>query len=158
MNRILIVDSQVLFRNTLRGFLSQVPDFHVVGVAGSMRDAIWSVGSLRPDLVLTELTMPDARDVEAVAGIKRHYPEVKVLVLSYQCETDFKRRCCDAGAAGYVVKDAIHDELLDVMRAALDGKSQLGAAAPDRMVEDYLRGSSAHDDRHSQITQRLAMQ
>lgn len=157
MNRILIVDSQVLFRNTLRGFLSQVPDFHVVGVAGSMRDAIWSVGSLRPDLVLTELTMPDARDVEAVAGIKRHYPEVRVLVLSYQCENDFKRRCCDAGAAGYVVKDAIHDELLHVMRAALDGKSQLGAAAPDRMVEDYAAATTTRDERRGRLPQGLSL-
>ena len=158
MSRILIVDSQVLFRNALRGYLSQEPDFHVVGVAGSMRDAIWSVGSLRPDLVLTELTMPDARGVEAVAGIKRHYPEVKVLVLSYQCENEFKIRCRDAGAAGYVVKDAIHYELCGVIRAALTGTSYAGADAAETTVKDYLRGSGARDDRGPRFPQSATLQ
>ncbi len=143
MNRILIVDSHALFRNTLRAYLSQEPDFQIVGVAGSMRDAIWCVGSLHPDLVLTELTMPDARGVEAVTGIKRHYPQVKILVLSFHGESEFKHHCRDAGADGYVVKDAIHDELRDVMRAALSGKTFPGMDAADGKVPHYLLAPAA---------------
>ena len=158
MSRILIVDSQVLFRNALRNYLAQEPQFHIVGVTGSLRDAIWSVGSLRPDLVLTELTMPDARGVEAVAGIKRHYPEVKILVLSYQRENEFKRRCRDAGAAGYIVKDAIHAELFDVIRAALSGKSDLAMDVPKMMPADYARAAGARDDRPGRFTQTVALQ
>lgn len=138
MNRILIVDSHPLFRKTLREFPSQEPDFQVVGVAGSMRDAVWSVGSLNPDLVLTELTMPDARGVEAVAGIKLHYPEVKVLVLSFRREREFVERCREAGAAGYVVKDAIHDGLCDLIRTIAGGKIHDGTEAADAMVPDIL--------------------
>jgi len=143
MTRILIVDSYPLFRSTLRTFLSQEPDFQIVGTAGSMRDAIWSVGSLDPDLVLTDLRMPDARGVEAVAGIKRHYPEVIVLVVSFQKEIEFKQQCRDAGAAGYVVKDAIHNELCGGIRAALRGAAFHGADADDVMVSQYLRNSAA---------------
>jgi len=143
MTRILIVDSYPLFRSTLRTFLSQEPDFQIVGMAGSMRDAIWSVGSLDPDLVLTDLRMPDARGVEAVAGIKRHYPGVKILVVSFQQEIEFKQQCRDAGAAGYVVKDAIHDELCDGIRAVLRGTAYLGADAAGGMIPHYLPGSAA---------------
>src|SRR5512140_3038071 len=143
VNRILIVDSYPLFRSTLRAFLSQEPDFQIVGMAGSMRDAIWSVGALNPDLVLTDLSMPDARGVEAVAGIKRHYPEVKILVVSFHRESEFMQQCRDAGAAGYVVKDAIHNELCDGMRAVLGGSDYLGADAADAMVPHFLPGSAA---------------
>ena len=143
VNRILIVDSYPLFRSTLRAFLSQEPDFQIVGMAGSMRDAIWSVGALDPDLVLTDLRMPDARGVEAVAGIKRHYPQVKVLVVSFYQENEFRQQCHDAGAAGYVVKDAIHDELCDGMRAVLRGSTYPEAEAADAMVPQYLPGSAA---------------
>lgn len=143
MIRILIVDSYPQFRSTLRTFLSREPDFQIVGVASNMRDAIWSVGSLKPDLVLTDLAMPDARGVEAVTGIKRHYPEVKVLVLGFRCESDFKLKCWGAGAAGYVVKDAIHDELRDGIRTVLGGRTYLGANAAGTMVPDYRAGSAA---------------
>ena len=149
MNRILIVDSYPLFRSTLRTFLSQEPDFQIVGTAGSMRDAIWSVGSLDPDLVLTDLRMPDARGVEAVAGIKRHYPDVKVLVVSFQREIEFKQQCRDAGAAGYVVKDAIHDELCDAIRAVLCGPVYPGADAPGRMAAQQVLASAASGKGHS---------
>ena len=142
MHRILIVDSYPLFRSTLRTFLSQEPDFQIVGMAGSMRDAIWSVGALDPDLVLTDLRMPDARGVEAVAGIKRHYPDVKILVVSFYQEYEFKQQCRDAGAAGYIVKDAIHEELCDGMRAVLRGGSYPGAETADAMAPHYLPGGN----------------
>ncbi len=143
VNRILIVDSYPLFRSTLRAFLSQEPDFQIVGMAGSMRDAIWSVGALNPDLVLTDLRMPDARGVEAVAGIKRHYPQVKILVVSFYQENEFKQQCRDAGAAGYVLKDAIHDDLRDGMRAVLRGRTYPDAETADTMLPQYLQASAA---------------
>jgi DNA-binding NarL/FixJ family response regulator len=157
MNRILIVDSYPLFRSTLRTFLAQEPDFEIVGVAGNMRDAIWSVGSLDPDLVVTDLAMPDARGIEAVTGIKRHYPEVKVLVLSFHCENEFKQQCHDAGAAGYVVKDAIHDELREGIRAVLNGSTYLGADAADAMVPDYLPGFAATGIGRSPLPHSLSL-
>lgn len=157
INRILIVDSYPEFRSTLRTFLSREPDLHIVGVAGNMRDAIWSVGSLKPHLVLTDLAMPDARGVEAVTGIKRHYPDVKVLVLGFRCESEFKQMCCGAGAAGYVVKDAIQDELRDGIRAVLGGRTYLGANAADAMVPDFLAGSAAASEGRARLPHGLSL-
>lgn len=143
MNRILIVDDHALFRGALREFLSEEPDFQIVGEAGNIREAIRCVGTLSPHLVLTDLNMPDTHGVEAVTEIKRHYPDVKILVISLHRENEFKHRCRKAGAAGYVVKDAIHDELRDGIRTVLGGKTYLGVDTPDPMLSDYVIGSAA---------------
>lgn len=149
MNRILIVDDHPLFRDALREFLSQEPDFQIVGEAGNVREAIRSVGALSPHLVLTDLNMPDTQGVEAVTEIKRCYPNVKILVVSLHREYEFKYRCRNAGAAGYVAKDAIHDELRDGIRSVLSGKTYLGADAADGMVENCVVGSAATNEERS---------
>ena len=143
MNRILIVDDHALFCDALREYLSQEPDFHIVGEAGNLRDALRSVGTLSPHLVLTDLTMPDTHGIEAVTEIKRHDPHVKIVVVSLHGEIEFKHRCRKAGAAGYIVKDAIHAELLEGIRTVLRGKTYLGADALDVMVPEYMVGFAA---------------
>ena len=155
MNRILIVDDSTLFRDALREFLSQEPDLQIVGEAGNMREAIMSIGTLSPHVVLTDLTMPDTHGIEAVTEIKRHYPDVKILVISLHREMEFKHRCRKAGAAGYVVKDAIHDELREGIRNVLSGKTYLGADAPEEMVSDYLVGSAATAEGRSSFLHKL---
>jgi len=119
MNRILIVDDHVPFRGAVRDLLSQEPDFQIVGEAGNLYDALRSVGILLPHLVLTDLSMPDARGVEAVTEIKRLYPEVKILVVSWHRDHEYQQLCRAAGANGYIVKDAVHEELRDGIRAVL---------------------------------------
>lgn len=103
---------------------------HVVGEAGSLAEAINAVGILSPHLVLTDLTMPDTRGIEALTGLRQHYPDVKVLVLSFQNGDEYRVRCRTAGAAGYVAKDAMYEELRGVIRKALAGGNYLRAAAP----------------------------
>lgn len=155
MNRILIVDDNTLFRDALREFLLQEPDLQIVGEAGNMREAIWSIGTLSPHVVLTDLTMPDTHGIEAVTEIKRHYPDVKILVISLHREMEFKHRCRKAGAAGYIVKDAIHEELRDGIRIVLSGRSYLGADAPEETASDYLLGSAATGEGRSRILHKL---
>jgi len=149
MNRILIVDDHALFRDALREFLSQELDFQIVGEAGNMREAIWSIGTLSPHLVLTDLTMPDTHGIEAVTELKRHYPDLKILVISFHRENEFKHRCRKAGAAGYIVKDAIHAELRDGIRTVLRGKTYLGTDASGEMVSNCVIGSAAMNEDRS---------
>ena len=124
--RILIVDDHALFRGAVREFLSQEPDFQIVGEAGNMRDAIRAVGAMSPHLVLTDLSMPDTHGIEAVTEIKRHYPDMKILVISLHRDKEIKHLCRKAGAAGYIMKDAIYEELRDGIRIVLGGMTYLG--------------------------------
>jgi CheY-like chemotaxis protein len=149
MYSILIVDDHALFRDALREFLSQKPEFQIVGEAGSVRDAVRCVRALSPHLVLTDLAMPDAHGVEAVTGLKRHFPDLKILVISLHRENEFKQWCRRAGASGYIVKDAIHDELCDAIRAVLSGKTYMGADAPyEIVVPDYGVGTAVTREDH----------
>jgi DNA-binding NarL/FixJ family response regulator len=141
--RILIVDDHALFRSAVAEFLAQEPDFQIVGEARSMGEAIRSVGALSPHLVLTDLNMPDAHGIETVTEIRRHYPDVKIVVVSLHREIEFKHRCRRAGAAGYVVKDAIYDELRDGIRTVMSGGIYLGTDVPDAMVSDCVLTSAA---------------
>lgn len=142
-NRILIVDDHAAYRVALRAYLSQEPDFQVVGEAGNLCEALRSIGILSPHLVLTDLTMPDAHGIEAVAAIRQRYPELKILVVSSHREHEYKHRCRNAGAAGYIVKDAIHDELRDGIRAVLGGKTYMGADTSGRALSSFLLDPAA---------------
>jgi DNA-binding NarL/FixJ family response regulator len=95
--------------------------------------------------------MPDTHGIEAVTELKRHFPDLKILVVSFHRENEFKHRCRKAGAAGYIVKDAIHAELRDGIRTVLRGKTYLGADAPDEMVSDCVVGSAAANEDRSCI-------
>ena len=138
MNRIMIVDDHAAYRDALRAFLSQEPDFEIVGEAGNLREAITSIDACSPHLVLTDLTMPDTHGVEAVSEIKRSHPEVKILVVSFHRENEYRRVCQSAGASGYIVKDAIYNELRDGIRTVLGGKTYMGAEAGDNARPDFL--------------------
>lgn len=144
LNRILIVDDHAPFRGAVRDFLSQEPDFQIVGEAGNLRDAILAIGVMSPHLVLTDLTMPDTHGVEAVTEIKRNYPDMKILVVSAHRDKEIKRLCRKAGAAGYITKDVIFEELRDAMRVVLGGMSYLGKAASGEAV--CASGSAANGE------------
>ena len=144
-NRILIVDDHALFRGAVRDFLSQEPDFHIVGEAGNLRDAILAVGVTSPHLVLTDLSMPDTRGIEAVTEIKRRYPEVKILVISLHRDTEMAHLCRKAGAAGYINKQVIFEELRDGIRIVMGGMRYLGRAALD---EAACKSGSAADSEY----------
>ena len=118
--------------------MSQEPDIQIVGEAGNLGEALKFIGILSPQLVLTDLTMPDACGTEAVAAIRHHYPELKILVVSSHREREYKNRCRKAGAAGYIVKDAIHDELRDGIRAVLGGRTYMGADAGGETPSNIL--------------------
>lgn len=140
MKRILIVDDHAPFRDALREFLSQEPDFQIVGEAGNLREAMLCAAALSPHMVLTDLSMPGAHGVDAVAEIRRLYPKVKILVVSFHREDEYKRMCRQAGADGYVVKDAIAQELCDGIRAILGARTGPGAI---EAVSEYTPGSNA---------------
>ena len=141
-NRILIVDDHAPFRSAVREFLSQEPDLEVVGEAGSLGEAISCVGTLSPHLVLTDLAMPDAHGTDAVIGLRCHFPEVKILVVSFEQGGEYRYQCRKAGAAGYVSKDAIYDELRDGIRTVLEGRMYFSAVPPDEMLSDHARGAA----------------
>ena len=103
--------------------LSQDPDIEIVGEADNGRDAIRAIGSLAPHLVLMDLSMPGMNGIEAIQDIKRRNPKTRVLVLTIHKTDEYIHESLRAGADGYILKDATHDELRVAIRSVLNGKT-----------------------------------
>src|SRR3989338_10322962 len=114
--RVLIVEDHTLLRAGIKALLSQDKDIEIVGEANNGRDAVQLAGTLAPDLVLTDLSMAGMNGIESIVDIKRRYPGVRVLVLTIHKEDEYIFASLRAGADGYILKDASHDELRIAIR------------------------------------------
>ncbi|HEX5338614.1 MAG TPA: response regulator transcription factor [Gallionella sp.] len=136
--RILIVEDHTLLRAGLKALLSQESDLDIVGEADNGRDAVRLIGSLAPDLVLTDLSMPGMNGIEAIIDIRRRFPEVRILVLTIHKADEYIHESLRAGANGYLLKDATHDELRIAIRSVLSGKTYLSPDISARVINGYL--------------------
>ncbi len=132
--RVLVVDDHPIVRSGLTGMLSVTDDIEVVGEAGDGEEALALVEATRPDVVLMDLRMPRRDGVSATGAIVSGYPATKVLVLTtYDTDTDILH-AVEAGAAGYLLKDTPHAELLDGIRAASRGETVLAPPVAARLM------------------------
>jgi DNA-binding NarL/FixJ family response regulator len=136
--RIMLVEDHTLLRAGLRALLSQEPDIEIAGEAGDGRDAVRLIASLAPNLVLMDLSMPGTNGIEAIFEIKKRFPQVKVLVLTLHRSDEYIQESLRAGADGYILKDASHDELRVAVRSVLSGKTYLSPDISSRVVHGYL--------------------
>jgi len=141
--RIFIVEDHTLLRAGLRALLSQDPDLEIVGEADNGRDAIRAIGLLAPHLVLMDLSMPGMNGIEALMDIKRRNPEIRVLVLTIHRTDEYIHQSLRAGADGYILKDATHDELRVAIRSVLNGKSYLSPDISGKVIHGYLGTGNA---------------
>ena len=117
--RLLIADDHALVRSGLRSMLQREPGIEIVGEARNGREAVELCRSLRPDLVLMDVRMPEMDGLEATRAIKREHPETGVLMVTMHENRDYMLEATKAGAAGYVLKDASRNELLSAVRRVL---------------------------------------
>ena len=134
MTTVLLADDHPVVREGLRGMIDAEPDLTVVGEAGSGAEAIALAQSLCPDVILMDLRMPDVDGVTATERIVAALPRTRIVVVAtYESDTDILR-AVEAGAAGYLLKDATRAELADAVRDAARGKTVLAPTVADRLV------------------------
>ena len=132
--RLLIADDHAIFRSGVRAVLEGEDGIDVVGEAATGAAAVALAERLRPDVVLMDLRMPEKDGVTATADIRSGQPDVHVLVLTtYDTDADIVR-AVEAGATGYLLKDAVRDELVSAVRAASRGESVLSPAVAARLM------------------------
>ncbi|MEU1260161.1 response regulator [Streptomyces chartreusis] len=131
---LLIVDDHPVVRDGLRGMFESAPGFVVLGEAASGEEALERAAALDPDVVLMDLRMPGGGGVAAIAHLTRTGARAKVLVLTtYDTDSD-TLPAIEAGATGYLLKDAPRDELFTAVRAAAEGRTVLSPAVASRLV------------------------
>lgn len=131
---LLIVDDHPVVRDGLRGMFESAPGFRVLGEAANGVEAVERAAALDPDVVLMDLRMPGGGGVDAIAELTRRGARAKVLVLTtYDTDTD-TLPAIEAGATGYLLKDAPREELFTAVRAAAEGRTVLSPAVASRLV------------------------
>jgi DNA-binding NarL/FixJ family response regulator len=132
--KVLLVDDHPVVREGLRGMLAAEPDLQVVGEAGGAAEAVAAVGRHEPDVVLMDLRMPGGDGVEATARVLARRPATRVVVLTtYETDADILR-AVEAGAAGYLLKDATRQDLAQAIRAAARGETVLAPSVAAKLV------------------------
>jgi len=115
-----------------------VPGFQVVGEVDNGKDAIHQAGQLKPDVLISDLSMPKTNGTEAIQGIKSRYPEIKILVLTVHRTEEYVHAALKAGADGYVLKDDTSDELISAIQNIANGKTYLSPSICNEVVMGYL--------------------
>jgi DNA-binding NarL/FixJ family response regulator len=119
--RLLIADDQRLFRQSLRIVLEHETDLKVIGEAGDGQEAYEQVKALRPEMVLMDVEMPKLDGIEATRLLVKERPDIKILMLSAYADDERVLHGIQAGAVGYIVKDATPEEFVKIIRATHEG-------------------------------------
>jgi DNA-binding NarL/FixJ family response regulator len=132
--RLAIVDDHELTRESLQNMLSDEPDVEIVGEAADGRQALSLCSRFRPDLVLMDVRMPVMDGLVATREVKLRYPEISVMMLTMHENPDYLLGALKAGAAGYVLKDATREEIIEAVRRVRNGESPLDPELAARLL------------------------
>ena len=132
--RLLIADDHPVVRDGLTGMFAADPDFFVAGEAADGSQALRVAEAVRPDVILMDLRMPGMDGVTAIAELARRGNPARVLVLTTYDTDSYVLSAIEAGATGYLLKDAPRDELLRAVRAAAAGQSVLAPSVATRLM------------------------
>ena len=147
--RVLIADDHGLVRDGYHRMLDREPDLEVVGEAANGREAVELCRELRPDLVLMDVRMPEMDGLEATRKIKAELPPTSVLVVTTYDNPDYLLEAIEAGAAGYVLKDAPKKQLINAVRRTLNGESPINQELAVQLISRFARGPARPAERAS---------
>ncbi len=137
--KLMLVDDHDVIRTGLRSFLETQPGLEVVAEADNGREALNLVKDTQPDIVLMDITMPDMDGIEATQKLKKIYPKCQVLVLTVHSDKQYFMKMLEAGASGYITKQAAADELVSAIKTVAEGHIYLQPALARWLLEDYQR-------------------
>jgi DNA-binding NarL/FixJ family response regulator len=132
--RLAIVDDHQLARESLQNMLSDERDIEIVGEAANGRQALLLCSRLRPDLILMDVRMPEMDGLAATKEVKQRYPETSVMMLTMHENPDYLLEALKAGAAGYVLKDAPQEEIIEAVRRVSNGESPMDPELASRLL------------------------
>jgi len=160
--RVLIVDDHAVLRSGLHLLLDAQSDIEVVGEAGDVKEAVFETRDKQPDVVLMDVVMPGQTGIEGVPLVLKEAPEAKVLVLSMQDDPRYVHEAFAAGAAGYILKEAVDAEVVGAIQRVAAGDHYVHPALGARLVaaEAEAKAREAADplsDREREVMRLLAL-
>lgn len=136
--RVFIADDHAVVRAGLRLLIDDQEDMEVIGEAGDGWQTVEQTISLRPDLVLLDITMPGLNGLEVASELRRRVPNVRLLVLTMHDDEAYLRQCLQAGVSGYILKKAADTELVAAVRAVVRGETVVYPSLTGVLVDGFL--------------------
>ena len=152
--RILIADDHQLFREGIVNLLSASPQIEIVAQAKNGQDAIDQAKSLKPDIIVMDLSMPVLNGVDATRILHKELTETRVMVLSMHADKLFVKNALEAGAYGYLFKDCTYDQLIEAVNSVYMGKKYLSDKITEVLIQDYLSQDNEVHQNGQQLSER----
>jgi len=153
--KIFLIEDHVILRDGLRSLLNMEADLEVVGEADSCDVGLQLVKDIGPDIVLTDIGLPGRSGLTLIPEIKEFDPAIKVLMLTAHCTDEYVRAALEAGADGYILKDASRAELVTGIRTVLQGQQYFSTLVTSRVISGFLNKSDGSGTgKPSKITPR----
>ncbi len=155
---IVLADDHAVVRGALKALLEGQPDLEVVGEADDIKSARAAVAASEPGVLILDVNMPDGLAVDAVAGLREEAPKTEIVLLTMERDLTLARRAIDAGARGYLLKDAAHLELIEAVRLASEGQQYLPSTVAAGLEDD--RSSGEHptlSPRETEVLRLMAL-
>ncbi len=141
--RVLVVDDHALFREGVVGILNNQPDIEVVGEASDGLEALVLARSLRPGIILMDMTMPGTDGIEATRLIHQELPETRIVILTVRDEEEKLFEAIKSGAQGYLLKTIRARQLVDMLHAVQNGEAAISPPLAARVMAEFRRLASA---------------
>jgi two-component system, NarL family, response regulator NreC len=154
--RILLADDHQLMRSGLRLMLEREPDLTVVAEAADGREAVALAKSLKPEVVVMDIGMPNLNGIEAAHQMTQELPELAIIMVSMHSDESYVLRALKAGARGYLLKDSAEADLIKAVNVVAGGKSFFSPAVSKLLLDDYVRKlkRSGTEDAYDLLTPR----
>ncbi len=150
--RVLLCDDHLLVAEALKSLLA--PEFDLVGVVEDGRAMVEAAGTLRPDVIVADVTMPHLNGIDALAQLRQAGDRVPVGFLTMHRDVTFARRALEAGASGYVLKHSAPTELVSAIRAALEGHTYITPQLAGEVLRSMKQGPQTASDPVVSLTPR----
>ena len=145
--RLLLADDHTLVRGGIRALLNSIEGIEVIAEASDGREALELIETHQPDIVLMDIAMSGMNGLEATMRVQRDHPEVKVIILSMHTNEEYVLQALQAGAAGYLLKDAGIAELEIAVEAVSRGETYLSPPISKQVISNYVRRVGADTNR-----------
>jgi len=154
--RVLLADDHQLMRSGLRLMLERESDMSVVGEASDGREAVALAKSLKPDVVVMDIAMPNLSGIEAAHQMIQENPELGIVMVSMHSDETYVLRALKAGSRGYLLKDSAEADLIKAIHVVAGGKSFFSPAISKVLLDDYVRNlkRSGTEDAYELLTPR----
>lgn len=155
-SNLVLVEDHAILREGLRALLELEPDLRIVGEAANATDAVATIDLVNPGLVITDIALPGGSGIELIGRLRMSRRQLKILVLTAHNSEEYIRAALNAGADGYVLKDATRADLLQAIRAVMSGQTYLCSSVTAKVVSGYLhpKAEESPDSAAEQVTGR----